>query len=125
MKRIVIWLAVFFAFVVSPAARAQSGTQNWPAPKEGDYTLRNFQFESGESLPELRMHYRTLGKPHKNASGIVDNAVLILHGTTGSGAGFLVDHFAGVLFVPGGLLDASRYYIILPDDIGHGHSSKP
>ena len=125
MKRTVILLVVIFALAASPAARGQSNSQNWPAPKEGDYTIRNFHFESGESLPELRLHYRTLGEPHEDASGRIGNAVLILHGTTGSGAGFLVDHFAGVLFVPGGLLDASKYFVILPDDIGHGHSSKP
>jgi homoserine O-acetyltransferase/O-succinyltransferase len=123
MKRIACFLIFGFAILAaSPVARGQ---QTWPAPKEGDFTIHNFQFESGETLPVLRMHYRTLGEPRKNAAGVVENAVLILHGTTGSGAGFLVDHFAGVLFVPGGLLDASRYYIILPDDVGHGHSSKP
>ena len=107
------------------AATARAGQPAWPAPKEGDFILHDFHFEDGESLPELRMHYRTLGQPRRSAAGQVENAVLILHGTTGSGAGFLVDHFAGVLFVPGGLLDARRYYIILPDDIGHGGSSKP
>ncbi len=114
---------MFVVCMVPPTALGQA--QVWPAPKEGDFTIRGFQFESGETLPELRMHYRTLGEPHKNAAGIVDNAVLILHGTTGSGEGFLVDHFAGVLFVPGGLLDATKYFVILPDDVGHGHSSKP
>ncbi|MGE5327635.1 MAG: alpha/beta fold hydrolase [Deltaproteobacteria bacterium] len=124
-KACFVLFVLLFVLSALPAARAQSKAPNWPAPKEGDYTLWNFRFEDGESLPEVRMHYRTLGTPHKNAAGIVDNAVLVLHGTTGSGAGFLVDHFAGMLFVPGGLLDASKYYIILPDDIGHGHSTKP
>jgi homoserine O-acetyltransferase len=123
MKRIAF--ALMSVFVVLTASPFAPSRQTWPAPKEGDYMIRDFQFESGESLPELRLHYRTLGEPRKNAAGMVDNAVLILHGTTGSGAGFLTEHFAGVLFVPGGLLDASRYYIILPDDVGHGHSSKP
>lgn len=104
-----------------PWARASS----WPAPKEGDFTIRDFHFQSGEALPELRLHYRTLGEPQKDVSGVVRNAVLILHGTGGSGAQFLSDNFAGVLFAPGGLLDAAHYYIILPDDIGHGGSSKP
>jgi homoserine O-acetyltransferase len=123
MKRIACFLTI--GFVILAASPAAHGLQNWPAPKEGDYSIRDFQFESGDKLSELRMHYRTLGEPRKNAAGVVENAVLILHGTTGSGAQFLTDHFAGVLFVPGGLLDANRYYIILPDDVGHGHSSKP
>ena len=92
---------------------------------QGDVVLRNFRFASGETLPELRMHYRTLGTPRKDAAGIVRNAVLIMHGTTGSGAQFLADSFAGELFGPGQLLDAAQYFIILPDDIGHGASSKP
>jgi homoserine O-acetyltransferase/O-succinyltransferase len=125
MRRTCIGLSVLLFALSALSARAQSSGQAWPTPQEGDYTVRNFRFEDGESLPELRLHYRTLGAPHKNASGTIDNAALILHGTTGSGAGFLVDHFAGVLFVPGGLLDATKYFIILPDDIGHGHSSKP
>lgn len=94
-------------------------------PKEGDYVLRDFRFGTGETLPELRVHYRTLGAPKRDASGKVTNAVLILHGTTGSGRGFLSEQFAGVLFGPGQLLDANEYYIILPDGIGHGGSSKP
>ena len=76
-------------------------------------------------LPELRMHYMTLGKPVRDANGRVTNAVLILHGTGGSGRQFLAPQFADVLFGPGQLLDANRYFIILPDNIGHGKSSKP
>jgi len=87
--------------------------------------VKNFQFRSGESLPELRLHYTTLGKPAKSAEGRVTNAVLILHGTGGTGHQFLQPIFAGELFGPGQLLDATRYYIILPDGIGHGKSSKP
>jgi homoserine O-acetyltransferase len=94
-------------------------------PVEGDYTARNFQFRSGEALPELRLHYTTLGKPARDAQGRVINAVLVLHGTGGSGRQFLQPIFAGELFGPGQLLDASRYFIILPDGIGHGKSSKP
>jgi homoserine O-acetyltransferase/O-succinyltransferase len=99
--------------------------QQSPVPTEGDYTIRNFRFESGETLPELKLHYRTLGAPRKDAAGRVGNAVLILHGTTGTGAQFLSRQFAGVLFGPEQLLDATKYYIILPDGIGHGQSSKP
>ncbi len=100
-----------------------------PAPKftptEGDYIVRDFHFKSGETLPELRMHYMTLGKPVKDANGRVTNAVLILHGTGGSGRQFLAPQFADVLYGPGQLLDINRYFIILPDNIGHGKSSKP
>lgn len=94
-------------------------------PHEGDFFVSDFQFNSGDVLPELRLHYTTLGQPQRDANGIVRNAVLILHGTGGTGQGFLTDNFAGVLFGPGQLLDAERYYIILPDSIGHGKSSKP
>jgi homoserine O-acetyltransferase len=97
----------------------------YPAPRKGDFVLRNFQFASGESLPELRIHYRTVGRPQRDAQGIVRNAILILHGTTGSGAQFLRPEFADELFGPGQPLDATRYYLILPDNIGHGKSTKP
>jgi homoserine O-acetyltransferase len=95
------------------------------AATEGDFVVHNFQFHSGESLPELRLHYTTLGKPTKDAAGHTTNAVLILHGTGGTGQQFFAPQFASVLFGPGQLLDASRYFIILPDGIGHGKSSKP
>ena len=98
---------------------------NDPAPNESDFVLRDFKFTSGETLPELRIHYRTLGKPSKGPDGLTPNAVLIMHGTTGSGAQFIRPEFAGELFGPGQPLDASKYFIILPDDIGHGKSSKP
>lgn len=95
------------------------------ATTEGDYVAHDFKFHSGESLPELRLHYRTLGKPARDAHGCVTNAVLILHGTGGSGKQFLQPQFADVLFGPGQLLDTGRYFVILPDGIGHGKSSKP
>jgi len=95
------------------------------AVTEGDYVAHDFQFKSGEKLAELRLHYRTLGKPEHDASGRVTNAVLILHGTGGSGAQFLQPQFANELFGTGQLLDTNRYFIILPDGIGHGKSSKP
>jgi homoserine O-acetyltransferase/O-succinyltransferase len=109
-------------FCAWPAAGQQAAT---PASTEGDFVVKNFQFRSGESLPELRLHYTTLGKPARDARGRVTNAVLILHGTGGTGHQFLSPIFAGELFGPGQLLDAARYYIILPDGIGHGKSSKP
>ena len=95
------------------------------APTEGDFIIRDFKFESGETLPELRLHYRTLGKPQRDAAGKVNNAVWIGHGTGGTGRQFLSQQFAGVLFGEGQLLDAAKYFIILPDGIGHGQSSKP
>jgi homoserine O-acetyltransferase len=98
---------------------------NYPAPTEADWVAKNFKFTTGEVLPELRLHYTTLGKPRRDAAGIVRNAVLIMHGTTGSGRGFLSDTFAGKLFGAGQLLDAETHYIILPDGIGHGKSGKP
>jgi homoserine O-acetyltransferase len=96
-----------------------------PEPTPGDYVLRDFSFAPGDTLPELRLHYRTLGRPQRDERGVVRNAVLILHGTTGSGANFLRPEFAGELFGAGQPLDAARYYLILPDGIGHGGSSKP
>jgi homoserine O-acetyltransferase len=102
-----------------------AGAVEYPAPVEADATLPQFHFRSSEALPELRIHYRTVGAPHKNAKGEVDNAVLILHGTTGSGAQFIRPEFAGELFGKGQPLDASRFFIVLPDGIGHGKSSKP
>src|SRR5437660_2585303 len=96
-----------------------------PPPQEGDYTAHNFHFHSGESMPELRLHYLTFGKLVRDANGHVSNAVLLLHGTGGSGRQFLEPQFADVLFGPGQLLDINRYFIVLDDGIGHGKSSKP
>ena len=95
------------------------------APAGNDVTIRNFAFESGEVLPELRVHYYTMGRLHRDADGVTDNVVVLLHGTTGSGAGFASRTFAGELFGPGQPLDTSRYHVIVPDGIGHGKSSKP
>jgi homoserine O-acetyltransferase len=117
MKRLITMLA---ALAFATAARAA----DWPT-REGDFTVRDFHFRSGETLGELRLHYTTLGTPRRDSRGHVTNAVLILHGTGGDGHQFLRPQFAGVLFAPGGLLDITKYYIILPDGIGHGKSSKP
>jgi len=106
-----------------PRAFAQSAAI--PATQEADYVARDFHFKSGETMAELRLHYTTLGKPVRDANGHTTNAVLIMHGTGGSGHSLLAPTFAGVLFGPGQLLDANRYFIILPDGIGHGKSSKP
>jgi len=98
---------------------------DYPAPAEGDYTIRDFKFISGETLPALRIHYRTLGKAEKDAQGKTTNAVFIMHGTTGSGAQFVREEFAGELFGAGQPLDATKFFVVLPDGIGHGKSSKP
>lgn len=116
-------LIAFSVLLLSPSFAQES--PSWPSPREGDYIAKDFHFRDGSVLPELRLHYRVIGQPHRDSKGHVDNAVLILHGTGGAGTQFLNPRFAGILFVPGGLLDASKYFIILPDDIGHGKSSKP
>jgi homoserine O-acetyltransferase len=113
-------LASFAAHAAPPSTQVPA-----PAVTEADHELRDAQFASGEALPTVRLHVRTLGTLRRDQSGRAANAVLILHGTTGSGAGFLAPTYAGVLFGPGQLLDASRYFIILPDNVGHGGSSKP
>ncbi|HZE89627.1 MAG TPA: alpha/beta fold hydrolase, partial [Verrucomicrobiae bacterium] len=107
--------------IASPAGAAEPDRHQ----KEGDFILRDFHFASGETLAELKIHYLTLGEPVKDKQGHVTNAVLILHGTGGSGRQFLRPQFADVLFASGGLLDPAKYFIILPDGIGHGGSSKP
>ena len=116
---------IAFLLFVLPAFAQGNRATNYPAPVEGDHLVRGFQFESGESLPEVKLHYRTIGTLERDAAGRARNAVLILHGTGGSGTNFLSAQFAGVLFGPGQLLDATKHFIILPDNVGHGQSSKP
>jgi homoserine O-acetyltransferase len=113
----VILLSVFVSSIASAA--------DYPAPTENDFNIHDFKFASGEVLPELRVHYRTLGTPQKDAQGKTTNAVLVMHGTTGSGAQFIRPEFAGELFGKDQPLDATKYFIVLPDGIGHGKSSKP
>ena len=113
MIRVRVAVAFVLALIAAPAVAA-----DYPAPKQGDWIARDFKFHTGEVMPELRLHYTTIGEP----SG---QPVLVLHGTSGSGAGMLTPAFAGELFGPGQPLDAAKYYIILPDGIGHGKSSKP
>lgn len=108
----------------SPVPAAATGVKVWPA-QEADYVIRDFRFGSGETLPKLRMHYTTLGQPRRNAAGEVDNAVMVLHGTGGNGKQFLRPQFADELFGPGQPLDVRKYWVILPDNVGHGGSSKP
>jgi homoserine O-acetyltransferase len=96
-----------------------------PQAQGHDFVVKGFRFRSGESLPALKLHYYTLGTPRRDAGGRIVNAVLILHGTGGSGRQFAAPQFADVLFKPGGVLDPAKYFLIMPDDIGHGGSSKP
>ena len=122
------WLLLMLS--LSGIAAGQTQTRpttppNYPAPVEGDYVIKDFHFRSGETLPELRMHYRTIGRLQTDSAGLAQNAVLIGHGTGGAGTSLLNPTFANVLFGPGQLLDATKYFIILADGIGHGGSSKP
>ncbi len=119
MKSILGALAALF---VATYAHAQPAA---PTPQEGEFVVHDFKFQTGESLPTLRLHYTTFGRPVRDAKGHVANAVLIMHGTGGNAHSLIRPQFSGVLFGPGQLLDANRYYIILPDDLGHGKSSKP
>jgi homoserine O-acetyltransferase len=120
MRKLATALAACAA-LLAPAAMAAPAV----APKEGDFVVRDFKFRSGETLPELRLHYTTFGEPKRDAAGRVTNAVMVLHGTGGTGKQFLNPVFADELLAPGGLLDPAKYYVILPDGIGHGQSSKP
>ncbi len=113
-----VFLFLFIAANIASAA-------DYPPAVEADYTIHNFKFASGETLPELRIHYRTFGKIDKDDQGKTRNAILIMHGTTGSGAQFIRPEFAGELFGKDQPLDATKFFIVLPDGIGHGKSSKP
>jgi homoserine O-acetyltransferase len=129
MKRLLCLLAL----TAAAAAQTMSAPANpsaapapfkWPT-KDGNFVIPNFHFGTGESLPELKLHYLTLGTPHRDAAGHTDNVILLLHGTGGSATSLLNPVFSDVLFGPGQPLDMTKYFIILPDDIGHGQSSKP
>jgi homoserine O-acetyltransferase/O-succinyltransferase len=114
-----------FVILLSVVIAAIASAADYPAPTEGDFTICDFKFQSGETLPELRIHCRTLGKPEKDAKGKTSNAVLIMHGTTGNGAQFIRPEFAGELFGKDQPFDATKFFVVLPDGIGHGKSSKP
>src|SRR5579862_660246 len=118
-------LSVIVSVIALVSIAVFSHESVYPPPTQSDFILKDFHFANGQTLPELKIHYRTLGKPQTDDKGIVRNAILIMHGTTGSGAQFIRPEFAGALFGKGELLDAEKYFIILPDDIGHGKSSKP
>ncbi len=116
MNKTRVFAALCACLIVWFAAAAQAA--DYPAPKEGDWTARNFRFHTGEVFPEVRLHYRTIGNPG-------GEPVLVLHGTSGSSANMLTSDFAGELFGPGQPLDASKYFIILPDSLGTGQSTRP
>lgn len=124
MKRVKTILFAGALALSTVAGFGQAAPQVWPTV-DGNYTINNFQFKDGETMDHLRLHYLTLGQPHRDAAGHVDNAVLLLHGTGGDAHSLLNPVFSNVLFVPGGVLDITKYFVILPDDIGHGQSSKP
>jgi homoserine O-acetyltransferase len=133
MKRIMLIAALLLALqAVAPspptplnaAPHQPAAPITWPT-QDGEYHVRNFRFRDGTVMPDLRLHYTTLGKPHRDAQGRIDNAVTVLHGTGGTGRQFLAPQFADPLYGPGAPLDIRRYWIILPDGIGHGKSSKP
>jgi homoserine O-acetyltransferase len=125
LRRLMALLLLPSLSQASRAQQAATSTATGPTVREADYIARDFHFKSGESLPELRLHYRTLGTPVRDSRGRVANGVVLLHATGFSGSEFLQPQFAGVLFGPRQLLDTNRYFIVLPDGIGHGKSSKP
>ena len=114
-----------FALCLSLVASAAVAQTSWPNQQDGDYIIKDFRFGSGETLPELRLHYRTLGTAKRNAAGEIVNGVVLLHGTSGSGNSWLMPSLADELFAKGQPLDAAEHFIIIPDSIGVGGSSKP
>jgi homoserine O-acetyltransferase len=127
-----LWMLIAAFQLTGTVAYGQSNQSTAAAPpapawptKDGTVNLTDFRFGTGKTLPQLKLHYITLGTPRRNAAGHVDNAVLLLHGTGGNAHSLMNPLFSNVLFVPGGVLDVQKYFLILPDDIGHGESSKP
>src|SRR6201996_7850472 len=120
LKKASLLLLVISVFCFESIAQSK-----YPTPVESDYVIKNFTFQDGEKMPELRIHCITVGEPKKDKNGKTTNAVLIMHGTTGNSRSLLSERFAGYLFKEGGILDATKYYIVFVDGIGHGKSSKP
>ena len=118
-------MCLMFFFTLSLCLEHLCFAQTYLPPAPGDFVIKDFKFQSGETLPELKLHYVTLGTPKKDKEGRTTNAVLVLHGTGGSHAQFLRESFAGTLFGKGQLLDTEKYFIVIPDNVGHGASSKP
>jgi homoserine O-acetyltransferase len=131
----VVWASACFAIASASAQGQGTTTQNTllpheirtalPGESEGEFIVKDFRFKSGEVLPDLRLHYATLGHPHRNAAGAIDNAVLLLHSTGGSTTELFADTFSDALYGAGSPLDLAKFYIVIPDAIGHGKSSKP
>jgi len=117
-------LVLALALQASPTIAPPEPQSRWQT-SEADFIAHNVRFGTGETLPEVRIHYYTLGRPHRNAHGDIDNAIMLLHGTGGTGHQFLAPQFANELFGAGQPLDIQRYWIIMPDNLGHGRSSKP
>ncbi len=117
--------AVVAAALIGMSAPAFAQETSWPNFREGDFTIADYRFNSGETLPQLKLHYRILGTAEHNAAGEIVNAVLLLQGNTGTGANWLRPSLADELFKDGQPLDARRYFIIIPDALGRGGSSKP
>jgi homoserine O-acetyltransferase/O-succinyltransferase len=124
LQRVCFLIFVFALTAAAQAPKAEYPPTDWPI-ENGSFDIRDFSFGTGETLPNLHLHYLTLGKLHSDVNGHADNAVLLLHGTGGNAHSLLNPAFSNVLFGPGQPLDITRYFIILPDDIGHGESSKP
>ncbi|MFT3729704.1 MAG: alpha/beta fold hydrolase [Terricaulis sp.] len=124
MKSFAVLACAAFALAGAASAQTQAPAQQWQTA-EADFIARDVRFGSGETLSQVRIHYSTLGQPHRDRHGQVDNAIMLLHGTGGTGHQFLAPQFANELFGPGQPLDIQRYYIIMPDNVGHGQSSKP
>ena len=119
-------LSILGAALGSASAQPpECGATTFLGQTEGDFVIKDFHFNSGEVLPELRLHYMTLGTVHRNASGAIDNAVLMLHSTGGRVAELLCPALTGPLYGPGETLDLNKFYLVIPDSIGHGKSSKP
>ncbi len=124
MIRSAFFLSLLLSVLCASAQTPAPQTRRWPA-QDGLYVAHDFRFGTGETLPELKLHYLTLGTPRRDADGHTINAVLLLHGTGGNASSLLNPAFSDILFGPGQPLDIAKYFIILPDDIGHGQSSKP
>src|ERR1700686_5232357 len=116
--------AALLSLTLAASAQATPQATQWPT-QYGTYSLHNFHFKDGETIPELRLHYITLGTPHRDAAGHIDNAILLLHGTGGNAHSLAASSFSDPLFGPGQPFDITKFFLILPDDIGHGQSSKP
>ncbi|MES2693395.1 MAG: alpha/beta fold hydrolase [Verrucomicrobiota bacterium] len=119
------WIVAWIASSLASRSATPAAPTFRPVYHEGSFTLRDFAFNSGETLPEVNLAYRTLGEPKRDAKGVIRNAVLMIHGTTGDGTQFLGRDFVSDLYLDGLPLDVSKYYLIMPDCLGHGDSSKP